>query len=244
MSHSAARYAVIDAVRGFAIWLMFVYHFSWNLTYFGFADFGVVSDPYWIWFARFIAGTILLVMGISQAIAAKREFNLRSFVKRLTLIAASAVAISIGTYQMDPNTFIFFGILHHIALASIIMLLIVRLPTQTLVVLALFCLIAPRFFVHDIFFVNWLWWVGLSPVTPPTIDYVPLLPWLGVSIIGVLVGRHLFTDHTSSALVEWRPTTAPTRLLHLAGRHSLLLYMIHQPVLFGGVYGLYWILNS
>lgn len=242
-SRKLQRYAAIDALRGTAIWLMFFYHFSWDLAYFGFTDFQVVTNPYWMWFARFIAGTILLVMGISQGIVSKREFDLRAFLRRLAIITACAATISIGTYLMDPGVFIFFGVLHHIALVSILMLLAVRLPTATLGLLAAFCLIVPKFFTHEIFFAKWLWWVGLTPVSPPALDYVPLLPWFAVSLIGVIVGRYLFTGSGPRILGAWQPMNAASRLIHLAGRHSLLLYMIHQPILFGAVYGAYRVLN-
>lgn len=241
--HHGGRYAIVDALRGFAIWLMFVYHFSWDLTYFGFADFQVTTDPAWIWFARFIAGTILLVMGIAQAIAAERPFNRAVFLKRLVTILACAIGISAATYMVDPGTFIFFGILHHITLASILMLVIVRMQTQNLVMLAAVCLIAPLMFTHEVFFVPWLWWVGLSPVSPPTIDYVPLLPWLGVSIIGIIAGRTWFTGRTPSTLTAWQPQSLISKLIHGAGKHSLLLYMVHQPVLFGGCYAAFWVLS-
>ncbi len=247
MDKKISRYAIIDTLRGVAIWLMFIYHFSWDLTYFGFADFQVTTDPYWLWFARFIAGTILLVMGISQAIAAERPFNRGIFIKRLVIILACAAGISIATYQMDPNTFIFFGILHHITLASILMLVVIRMQTQNLVLIAAICLIGPLYFTNEIFFVPWLWWVGLSPVTPPTIDYVPLLPWFGVAVTGVLIGRlwfiERFTGRPQTGLINWQSGNLVTRLIHLAGKHSLLLYMAHQPLLFGGCYAAYWALH-
>jgi uncharacterized membrane protein len=236
------RYASIDVLRGFAIWLMFVYHFSWDLSYFGFADFRVTSDPYWIWFARFIAGTILLVMGIAQAISANRVFNRKTFFKRLSIIIISAAAISAGTYKMDPGSFVFFGILHHIALVSVLMLVIIRLQTQILITLAIVCLIAPYYLTHEIFLVEWLWWVGLSPVVPPAVDYVPLLPWLGVSITGVILGRVFFAPDRPPLFGTWQPGNMATRVLHLSGRHSLLLYLIHQPILFGSTYAVYWML--
>ena len=117
-----ARYAIVDATRGAAIVLMFVYHFSWDLTYFGFADFGIFTDWRWVWFARFIAGLILLVMGTSQVLARARgrTFTARSFFTRLAVICGAAALVSAATYMMDPRSYVFFGILRHVALASVL----------------------------------------------------------------------------------------------------------------------------
>jgi len=243
MQAPVRRYAVVDVLRGVAILLMFVFHFSWDLSYFGFADFQISTDPFWIWFARSIAGTILLVMGISQAVTAAQPFDRQRFIKRFIVIAVSASTISAGTYMMDPNTFIFFGILHHIALVSLIMPLLIRQPTQMIAALAAICFIAPYFFVHEVFLVEWLWWVGLSPVTPLTNDYVPLMPWLGMSLIGVIVGQYLFVNRPSTTLGNWQPASTFAHMTQFAGRHSLVLYMVHQPILFGGTYAVYWMLH-
>jgi len=247
MSPTATRYASVDVLRGAAIVLMISYHFSWDLSYFGFADFRVTTDQYWIWYARFIAGTILLVMGISQAIVATRPFNRHLFLRRLLIVTSAALTVSIGTYAMDPQTFVFFGILHHIALVSILMIFLIRLPSGTLAGLAVISLLAPTLLRHEIFFAKGLWWVGLTPVAPLSVDYVPLLPWLGLSLVGVVVGRYCFAGTSLPGwpgLVAWQPTGIVTRLLRLAGRHSLFIYLIHQPLLFGGTYAVYLLLNS
>ena len=72
------RYALIDAARGVAIALMVVYHFSWDLTFFGLADFRVFTDPWWIWFANVIVFIILGTMGVTQVMARRRGLTARA----------------------------------------------------------------------------------------------------------------------------------------------------------------------
>ena len=88
------RYALIDAARGVAIMLMIVYHFSWDLTFFGLASFRVFTDPWWIGFATVIVIVILAVMGVSQVMARRRGLTVMASFRRLGLVAASAGAAS------------------------------------------------------------------------------------------------------------------------------------------------------
>lgn len=230
------RYALIDAARGVAIALMVVYHFSWDLTFFGLADFRVFTDPWWIWFANVIVIIILGVMGVTQVMARRRGLTATAFFRRLGLIAAAAAAVSLATLWMDPASYVFFGILHHIALASVILAGAQFLPSWALVALAAVILAAPGNLASPAFAADWLLWVGLSPVPPASVDYVPLAPWLAVPLLGVVAGRRMFRDGSASAGLAWRPAHPILKLLRLAGRHSLALYLLHQPILYGGLY--------
>ena len=230
------RYALIDTARGVGIGLMIVYHFSWDLTFFGLADFRIFTDPWWIWFANVIVIIILSVMGVTQVMARRRGLTATAFFRRLGLIAAAAGAVSLATYWMDPATYVFFGILHHIALASVIMAGAIFLPSPALVLLAALILAAPGFLAQAAFAADWLLWVGLSPVPPASVDYVPLIPWLAVPLLGVVGGRWMFRDGPAPAALVWRPAHPSLRLIRLAGRHSLALYLLHQPILYGGLY--------
>ncbi len=230
------RYALIDAARGVAIVLMIVYHFSWDLTFFGLADFRVFTDPWWVWFAYVIVIIILGVMGITQVMARRRGLTLKAVFRRFGLIAASAGAVSLATYWMDPGSYVYFGILHHIALASVIIAGAIYMASPILVVLAVGILAAPEFLAHPYFAADWLLWVGLAPVTPQSVDYVPLVPWLSVPLLGVVAGRWMFREGSVPAALGWRPVHPLAKLIRLTGRHSLAFYLIHQPVLYGGLY--------
>ncbi|RED54031.1 DUF1624 domain-containing protein [Aestuariispira insulae] len=227
------RYDLVDAVRGLAILAMIVFHFSWDLSFFGLADIQITSDPFWVWFARSIAGTILLVSGIAFVLVQTRGILPKPFVLRWLKVAACAAVISLGTYQMDPGSFIYFGILHHIALASLLLLLLGRLPSILILCLTAFFLSGPFWLFSEAFAAPWLSWLGLWwPVGQPS-DYVPVFPWFGLSLSGVILGRWMLAHPW---ILGWRTDQAIFRLCGLAGRHSLLIYMLHQPILFGGLY--------
>ena len=236
LADARPRYALIDAARGVAIALMIVYHFSWDLTFFGLASFRVFTDPGWIWFANAIVIIILGVMGVAQVMARRRGLTVMAGFRRLGLVAACAGAVSLATYWMDPGSYVFFGILHHIALASVLMAGAVFLPSPALIVLAALIVAAPGFLAHPVFAADWLLWVGLAPVAPTSVDYVPLAPWFGVALLGVVAGRWMFHGDRAPAAFAWEPAHPLTKLLRQAGRHSLALYLLHQPILYGGLY--------
>lgn len=231
-----ARYPIVDMARGFAIGLMMIYHFSWDLTFFGYADFRIFEDPLWLAFSWSIAAIILFVMGFSQILSRRRGLTAGSFVRRLTLIAGSAAMVSVATYLMDPGSFVFFGILHNIALTSALFLVLLRLGTMPLAFLAVLALAAPSLIAGPVFSESWLLWLGLHVAPPLAVDYVPLLPWLGITLAGVVAGRLTFRGGEGPSLFGYQPANPAACLLRLMGRHSLAIYLIHQPILFGAVY--------
>jgi uncharacterized membrane protein len=71
---------------------------------------------------------------------------------------------------------------------------------------------------------------------PYTEDYVPLAPWFGIVLIGIFVGKVIFNQEDEPALLA-RPAGNPlSRVLAFGGRHSLNIYLLHQPVFFGVLY--------
>ncbi|MBT6291633.1 MAG: DUF1624 domain-containing protein [Rhodospirillaceae bacterium] len=237
------RYALLDVARGGALLLMFVYHFSWDLTFFRMADFQIFSDWKWIWFAKFIASIILFVMGVAQVMARRRNpagLDPTVILRRLAIIAVAAGLVSAATFIVDARSYIFFGILHHIAAASVILLAIHRLPSVVLVVLAAGVALAPEYLRFDFFNADYFLWLGLYTDAPGSVDYVPLLPWLALPLAGVLAGRIMFRGDAVPAMLAWAPNDPVSKAVHYLGRHSLIVYLIHQPILFGGLYAFVW----
>jgi uncharacterized membrane protein len=233
---AGARWPLIDAGRGAAILAMIVYHAVWDLGYFRFTSIDAEGDPAWRWFAHIIAGTFLALVGVGLVLATRNGFRPRRYFRRLAIIVAAALLVTIGTYLVFPEAFVFFGILHFIAAASVLGLPFVRLPVLLTAIAAAACLAAPAFVSHPFFNEPGWWWLGLSTVRPATVDYVPLLPWFGVTLGGIAAARLLLAWRGETPWSTWRPRGLTGQGLVRAGRWSLPIYLVHQPILFGLAY--------
>ncbi|HED18954.1 MAG TPA: DUF1624 domain-containing protein, partial [Gammaproteobacteria bacterium] len=167
----AGRLIVVDALRGVAIVLMVVYHFCFDLSYFALAEFNFYRDPFWLHARTFILSMFLLLVGVSLVLASGRKLDTRRYMKRLALLIASAVLITISTRWMFGERFIFFGVLHFIALASVLGLLFVRAGWVNLVLGITIILLANRYQFHWFDTPGWRW-IGLMTHKPQTEDYV------------------------------------------------------------------------
>lgn len=230
-----ARLQSIDILRGIAIALMIVYHFSYDLTYFGFAQFDFYGDPFWLHARTLILTLFLFVVGISLVLATGRRLRVRSYLIRLGYLVAGAALISLSSYLMFGSRWIFFGVLHFIAVASIIGLAFVGRPWLALPT-GIGLISLGRLFRHAFFDQPALQWLGLMTYKPPTEDYVPLIPWFGVVLLGIFAGHRLILRQGAWSFVQRQSQVPPARLLAFAGRHSLVIYMLHQPLLIGSLW--------
>lgn len=230
-SSQTQRLPHIDLLRGVAIALMVAFHFSYDLSHFGFVAFDFHNDPFWLHARSFILSLFLLLVGISLVLSSRQGLHLRPTLKRLGLIVGCAVLISLSSYLMFGPRWIFFGVLHFIALASVIGLPFVHMPWLALL-LGVGLITLDRLFSSALFDQAALQWIGLMTYKPPTEDYVPLIPWLGVVLIGIFLARMLLSE-APPAWTQKLNATRPARWLIFAGRHSLLIYMLHQPLLIG-----------
>jgi len=230
-----SRIEIVDIARGVALVAMAIYHFTWDLDFFGYLDPGTSVTGGWKIFARSIASSFLFLVGVSLFLAHAKTFRARPFFRRLAQIAGSAAAITLVTYFLFPDSFIFFGILHNIALASLLGLAALRLPIPMLLVLAAAIVAAPHY-VHASFLDHPLfWWTGLANNVPASNDYIPIFPWFGAVLLGIAAAKVADSSGLLTRLAEVRPGNK-VPLLGATGRHSLLFYLLHQPVLISCVW--------
>lgn len=230
-----SRFALIDVLRGVAIALMFVYHFSWDLNNFKFLVIDFFHDPFWLHFRTIIVSLFLLVMGASLYLAHQKDINRKKFLRRLLWLVGCAALITMATFLSSGERFIYFGILHFIALASVLALPFVKLYWSNLVLAAIVIIAGTQ--LHDpTFNPRYLNWIGLASEKPLTDDYVPLFPWFGVVLLGIFLARWVFAERKFTFVSEWRGQHPLARLLRYAGRYSLLIYMLHQPIFIGILY--------
>jgi uncharacterized membrane protein len=225
----------LDAARGAALVAMIAYHVVWDLSLFGLVPVDVAVAPGWRHFAQGIAACFLVIAGISLSLAARAGAGLWRSLRRIGIITAAAGAVSAATYAVFPGQGVYFGILHCIALASLLALPLRRVPAGLLLALAVLAGVAPLLWTSPRFD-SWAWyWLGLSAAVPPAPDYVPLLPWAAAMLVGMAIGRWLPAPRRAAA------SSPVIALLAAAGRRSLVIYLLHQPVLFGVVFALVWL---
>lgn len=226
----------LDIARGIALIAMAIYHFGWDLEFFGYMDPGTTGQGGWKLFARCIASSFLFLVGFSLVLAHGCGIRWQPMGKRLLQIALAAAAISGVTWYMSPENYIFFGILHEIAVASVLGLLFLRVPVLLTLLVAVIVIAAPHFARADLFNHPLLAWVGLSTVPLRSNDYVPVFPWFGAVLIGIAaarLGQQFGLLHWLSGSIKPRILQKP---LSFIGRHSLAFYLIHQPVLISLVF--------
>lgn len=235
IAESKNRIAAVDVARGVAIVAMVAYHATLDLgpQFYGIISVDALNDPVLRWVARLIAGSFLFLVGVSLVLAHRNGFRMGRFLRRLAIIIAAAAAVTIATYFFVSYGYVRFGILHAIAAASLIGALFLRAPLWLIAVAAVAAFAAPAllrgsFFDHP----TWIW-LGLSTLAgiPPMFDYVPVLPWIGPTLLGILatrIGLQLRLDERLSG--RW-PTGVFPRALVWAGRWSLVIYLTHQLIL-------------
>lgn len=228
---------MVDVLRGVALVAMVIFHASWNLDLFGFANLGVTSQIGWIWFARSIAGSFIFLAGASLVLAELSGQGAKPKIKRICKIAAAAIVVSIATYLVFPDSFVYFGILHHIALASLLAWPLINVNSIALAVLAIALVGINQMFAFEFADTRWLAWIGLSNEVPPTNDYVPLLPWFSVCLMGLITGKEISKRTSVTSILAHKPRW--TKPLIWMGKHSLIIYLLHQPILFGMAYGVF-----
>ena len=223
------RIRAIDALRGAAICMMIVYHAAFDLNWFHIISADFNHDRFWLSFRDLIVSSFLLLVGVSLVLASRAGISPKRFWNRIALVGACAILVTVGSYVTFPKTFITFGILHCIVVSSILGWPLVRFPRAALMV-GVVVIVAGVAIGVPLFDLPLLNWVGLMTHKPATEDYVPLLPWLGVVLVGISIGWWLLERRMHDLRQISR---ASPKWLTWLGRHSLLVYMIHQPIMMG-----------
>ena len=231
-----SRVASVDVARGVAVVAMAIYHGAWDLSEVRLIATEVIVEPGWRAFARMVASSFLTLVGIGLVLGHPDGIRWRAFGRRLLTVAGAALVVTIATMVAFPDSFIFFGILHAIALASVLALPLIGRPAPLAALAAALVFAAPLVLVQPIFDAPILAFLGLGTRIPNTNDWVPVFPWAGFVFAGVAAAK--LAQPMLARLGSAHPMPAPARALAWLGRHSLVIYLLHQPLLFGAAYGL------
>ena len=203
------RFSLVDQLRALAITLMIIFHLFYDLNLFGLVKIDFQNDTFWFLLPRIIVFLFLFCVGISLAISHSQRIQWRKFTFRLLKISFFAILISFFTYLCFRANWVYFGTLHCIAVCSLLALPLAKHP-KTACLLGILLLI----------FGQNLPWIKLPHTS---MDYIPIFPWLGVVLLGI-VAFHLRLHKVGRK---------ENRIISFLGRHSLVIYLLHQPILYG-----------
>jgi uncharacterized membrane protein len=236
------RFWEIDAFRGIAILMMIAYHVLFDLVYFGFTSTDLDSLPVLV-FLYPIGSLFLLLVGVSLTLSYNRvkqtftKGQLRvKYLKRGCSIFGLGLLITMVTWVYPHDGFIVFGILHCIGLSILLGYVFIR-SRFAAVLIGIMCIgvgVFLRVFVTVDY--PWLLWVGVVPRSFYTLDYFPLLPWFGFVLLGIFLGNRLYQDTTRKFKIKDVSEFIGTKLLCFLGRHSLIIYLLHQIIIVGILY--------
>jgi uncharacterized membrane protein len=238
-SKKAGRLWEVDALRGLALVLMVFYHFMWDLHFFGLYKTNMLVGP-WQVFARSIASMFIFVMGVSLTLSysrvrqrAGRDSLFGKYLLRGAKIFAWGLLITIATYFFIGRGFVVFGILHLLGL-SIILAYPLLGVSRWLSLAGGLLVIAAGIYVDSLRSESpWLIWLGVKQIGRSMVDYYPVLPWFGIALLGVFVGDSLYPRGRRHVSLPDLSKASPVHGLVFLGQHSLLIYLIHQPILIG-----------
>ncbi len=220
------RIQAIDLVRGVDIILMVLFNYSVTLSYFGIIQ--AQSDfLYWRVFPISIASIFIFLSGAAARISFenhKEGFGKRYFTRGLKLLIFAAF-VTLFTSIFVPEGTIYFGILHFFAASSFLVPLFIKYNRLNLV--AGLSIVTAGFYLQQTEFnFSYLFWLGFMPQDFSTFDYFPLIPWLGVLLLGVYSEKYI-AGKTSN--IRFKNKLAGKFMF--LGKNSLTVYLVHQPIL-------------
>jgi uncharacterized membrane protein len=238
-----ARYWEIDALRGVAIVWMVGFHLTWDLVTYGLVRADMGRGP-WPWFSRIIATTFLTLVGVSLVISDSRGGSSRRFSKYLlrgAKVFGLGLVITLVTYLIFGDDFVVFGILHLIGFTIVAAYPFLPYRRRWASLFAGLAFLAAGSYLNgQTALTPWFIWLGVNELGRGMVDWYPVLPWFGMALIGIWIGHALYRGGQRQFALPDRSGAPAIRELAFLGRHSLLIYMAHQPILVGILFAVEW----
>ena len=219
----------LDALRGFCILLVIAVHLIYDLMTFTGA---ALRLPGWYVFIQQYGGVVFVVLSGCCATLGSRSF------RRGLLVFACGMLITLVTWGMyrlglaGEDVVCRFGVLHLLGVCMMLYPLEKRLPTAAVLAQAAVMIVCGYLIRSTVVQTKLLFPLGLVYPGFTSSDYFPLLPQLGWFLLGVCAGRRFYAEKRTR-LPGRAQQLPPVRFFCWCGRQSLLIYLLHQPVLYG-----------
>jgi uncharacterized membrane protein len=232
------RFWEIDLVRTIALVGLLNFHTHEVLYYFD-----LIHNPLrygvWYWVRLVNAGLFIFPAGVALTIAYSRGKRMSGFMLRGLKIFGLGMVITLLSWLFVPGAYVRFGILHFFGIAFILAPFFLRFRYINLIIGAAMMAIGIYLLEQRVLVdFPWLLWLGLRPHGFRTLDYFPLLPWFGLFLAGMFFGKVLYPQGNRRFNIPEISNPIASAVM-LLGRHPLVVYIAHLPVLIGVVFALY-----
>ncbi len=232
------RFIELDILRGCAILFMIILHLFWDLDYFGILPLNTNFYSLNI----IVPVMFFLLVGICQSVNKHKYQNqpqkmyVRT-VQRGLWVLNLGMLFTLLTVVFLPERPILFGVLHCIGCCIILSTFFLKWKSLNILI-ATFCIIsgiAIGFFfsTENPTILHLALGIHQPDIATHTIDYFPILPWLGVCLLGVTLGNVLYKDNKRRFSIPDLSHYKPTKIFSWLGQHSLAIYLVHQPLIVG-----------
>lgn len=233
----------IDEVRGIAIILMVLYHLCFDLVYIFNVRIDIFNSAPVNFMRDLFAGLFIFISGISC------RFSSNNF-KRGMICLLCGIGVTLVTCFFMKNEVIYFGILHMLGISVILyswfekILNKIKFPIFGIVISGLLfyftkeiskCKIGIWSFSVDENLKRWLFPFGITSVDFRSWDYFPLIPLVFVFFAGCYFGVYVTENRLPEFFYKMH-----LKPIAFVGRHTLWVYLLHQPILYGILYGIFY----
>ena len=231
------RIPALDFIRGCLVFMMMLYHFFWDLGYFGYIDISSVISGIGLLFAQFIGASFIFFSGVSVSLLySSNSFSGWVFLVKFFRICSVSILITLVTWFVDSQNFIYFGILHLLSVCYLLAYIIFCFGNRFLVSIILVAL-SPFWLFKLKFNISTFWaWIGVTNEIPASNDFYPLIPWGIFFLLGIISSNYLLllirNLKVGGCNKKFGALRRKLEVVHWAGRRSLLIYICHQPVFF------------
>lgn len=225
--YNRGRFWEIDLLRGVGISMMLVSNFVTDLQFF----LSYSAHPlFWYLFARLTAATFVFVSGLSMWVSLSRSRGYKKYLVRFGKLFGLGLLITLVTALFLSEGIIYFGVLHFLGAATLLVIPFKRLGKWNFPVAFIF--VVGAHLVGKLHGPLYLLPLGITPENFFTLDYFPVFPWFGVYLFGFAAGALLYPGGRRVRELPF-PSALPVEFLCFLGRHTLRIYLAHQPVFVG-----------
>jgi uncharacterized membrane protein len=238
MDRHEDRFWEIDCLRGFAVFLMLLYHFLYDLNFFGIENIRIGSG-FFLYIGRSAAFLFILISGTALSISHSRALdiemdgiqteNFSKYLKRGLKLFSMGLIVTAVTWIFFPGQYIVFGILHFFGVSSVLAYPFLKYGKENLFFSLFFGLVGLYLQDKTVGF-STLLWLGFMPENFATLDYFPIFPWFGVLLAGIFLGNSLYEGGKRRFEMPKAGKSPLTWFISIIGQHSLVIYFIHQPL--------------